>query len=182
MSTSTPIVPPSASKRQSGAEVSRTRKRTRNSPSAQDQDNNEPMSLRGGQGSFSPAAGTWQRSTAQSSNQNRLFSNLGRVPVDAGLGIAAPTRPTIRSPATVSPIRQTPAQQARPWTGTMTGPGGPTPEDSSAERSTRNVNTLRDNQGSTLRSLTHLSIPFCILPEHSPIHKIVARGTTACET
>ncbi|KAJ4415765.1 hypothetical protein N0V82_007127 [Gnomoniopsis sp. IMI 355080] len=143
--------------KRNGAQTSSARKRTRVSPSIQDQASNEPMSLRGGRGSFSPAAGTWQRPTAQDPNQNRLFSNQGRVPVNAGLGIPAPTRPMIQSPTTVQPARQTPAQQGRASAGTKTGPGGPTPA-SSEEEGERDANARRDDLGTTPTPARRLSV------------------------
>ncbi|KAJ4390538.1 hypothetical protein N0V93_004134 [Gnomoniopsis smithogilvyi] len=158
MSTPAPKGSKAATKRRRGDEISSARKRTRTLPHAQDQAGGEVICLRGGRGSFSPAAGTWEKPTDEDPNQNRLFSNLGRVPVNAGLGIPAPTPPPTQSPASVGVARQTPTRQERAPTGTKTGPGGPTPEDSSEERGGRDDNARRGDQGATPTPARRLSV------------------------
>lgn len=125
MTPSTPkiLLPPS--KRSSDADASSTRKRIRTSPSAQDSSSNELMSLRGG--TYTPAAGTWQRPRAVPSSQDRFFSNLGRVPINATTGVPAPLRTAPQALAQVRQGNQAAQAQVLTAAGTQIGPGGITP-------------------------------------------------------
>lgn len=141
-------------KRGSASEVLRTSKRTRTSLAEQDSPSNDPPSLRGGgRRSFTPAAGTWKKPTAQDPTQNRLFSNKGRVPANAGLGIRPRTSSPAQNPATKRPARRTPARRRQTSTGTQTGPAGLTPGESTEGEGDRDANSSRKNQGSKLRNL-----------------------------
>lgn len=145
---------PSPNYKRSGAnEGLRNSKRTRTSLADQDSPNNEPPSLRGGgRGSFTPAAGTWKKPTAEDPAQNRLFRNQGRVPVNAGLGIRPPTSSPARTPATKRPTRGTSGRRGQTSTGIQTGPAGLTPGESTEGESDRHANASRKNQGSELRN------------------------------
>lgn len=130
----------------------RTSKRTRTSLADQDSHSIEPPSLRGGgRGSFTPAAGTWKKPTAEEPAQNRLFRNQGRVPVNAGLGIRPPTSSPARKSAAERPARRTPVRRGQVSTGTQTGPAGLTPGESTEGEGDTYANASRKNQGSKLR-------------------------------
>lgn len=147
-------------------EVLRTKKRSRSSLADQDPPSNEPPSLRGGgRGSFTPAAGTWKKPTAQDPTQNRLFSNLARVPVNAGLGIRPPTSSPARTPAAKRPTRRTSGRRGQTSTGTQTGPAGLTPGESTEGEGDRDANASRTNSGSKLRNchVHHLCPQFRVL-------------------
>lgn len=143
--------PGSSPKRRDTNGVSRTRKRTRISLKDPESSKNEPTSLRGGgRESFTPAAGTWKRPTAQSAAQNRLFNNLGRVPVNAGLGIQPPTSPPAQTAVGKRPARRTPARRGQASTGTQFGLAGLTPGESPEGEGDAGADASGGDQGSTL--------------------------------
>lgn len=148
-----------SSKKRDTDEVLRTRKRTRISLADQDSSDNEPPSLRGGgRESFTPAAGTSRKPTAQDAAQNRLFRNQGRVPANEGLGIRPPTSSPARPAAGRRPTRRTPARRRRTATGTQAGPAGLTPGDSTEGEGDADANVSGDDEGSMLY--------FLVLSEH----------------